>query len=281
MPLVMIKGDKKAREKPCLRCGYSLRRIDSTHCPECGLSTWRSLNSNDALEWSNPPWLARLSMACAMLAAVQLVGLVAYLLVNLLSFKVALHFREWLPLWVAGLRWYRLIAAAYELGLAVGLWMLAGEEGRHPDKWKPYRMACRIVAGLLAVVAAWAFISGATRWGSSDGTAWMVGKVMLNLSIIAGTLAAFAYLRKLAQRIPSSRVVWWCGCLLLAPVLSLFKTAPIFPIFLAFEFFGTFLAYLPLTFLPITVVLLVWFAGALRQASIAAAKGWEAETAPR
>jgi hypothetical protein len=198
---------------------------------------------------------------------------------NFLSFNLGRHIGGLVSLWFAGQRWYRLIAAGYEMGLAVCLWMLGGEEGRHPDKWKPYRVACRIVSGLLAVVAVWMFISGATRWGSSDVTAWKVGKVMLNLSIIAGTLAAFAYLRKLAQRIPSSRVVWWCGCLLLAPVLSLFKTAPIFPIFLAFEFFGTFLAYVPLIFLPITVVLLVWFARALRQASIAAAKGWEAETA--
>ena len=44
MPLVIIKSDRRAREKPCLRCGYSLRRIDSTHCPECGLSVWLSLN---------------------------------------------------------------------------------------------------------------------------------------------------------------------------------------------------------------------------------------------
>ena len=27
MPLVLIKSDPKAREKPCIRCGYSLRKI--------------------------------------------------------------------------------------------------------------------------------------------------------------------------------------------------------------------------------------------------------------
>jgi hypothetical protein len=279
MPLVMIKGDKKAREKPCLRCGYSLRRIESLHCPECGLSTWRSLNSNDALEWSNPPWLARVSMACAMLAGMQLVGLAAYVLMNLLSFRPALHFEGLMLLWFRGERWYRLVAGGYEMGLAVCLWMLAGAEGRHPDKWKPYRLACRIVSGLLAVVAVWMFISGATRWGMPAWSGWIVARMMLTLSIIAGTLTSFAYLRKLAQRIPNSRVVWWSGCLLLAPAVSLLKAVPIFSIFLAFEFSGLLFTYLPLIYLPVTVVLLVWFAVALRKASVAAAAGWEAETA--
>ena len=61
MPLVIIKSDRRAREKPCLRCGYSLRRIDSTHCPECGLSVWLSLNQNDALDFSRPEWLRRMA----------------------------------------------------------------------------------------------------------------------------------------------------------------------------------------------------------------------------
>src|ERR1700709_2056152 len=83
MPLVLIKSDKKAREKPCLRCGYSLRHIDSLHCPECGLSVWRSLNSHDSLDWSHPLWLAPLSKAAAVLAVVQVIGLIAYLAANI------------------------------------------------------------------------------------------------------------------------------------------------------------------------------------------------------
>ena len=64
MPLVMIKSDPRAREKPCIRCGYSLRKVtDSIHCPECGLAVWLSLNNNDTLENSNPDWLRRSALA--------------------------------------------------------------------------------------------------------------------------------------------------------------------------------------------------------------------------
>src|SRR6185503_17302901 len=78
MPLVMIKSDKRAREKPCLRCGYSLRRIESTHCPECGLSVWLSLNQNDNLDMSNPPWLRRMAVGLWLMAVGSLLGLAGY-----------------------------------------------------------------------------------------------------------------------------------------------------------------------------------------------------------
>src|SRR3954447_26236447 len=59
----MIKSDPRAREKPCIRCGYSLRKVtDSNHCPECGLSVWLSLNQNDTLEMCNPAWIRRMAL---------------------------------------------------------------------------------------------------------------------------------------------------------------------------------------------------------------------------
>jgi hypothetical protein len=279
MPLVIVKSDKKAREKPCLRCGYSLRRIDSQHCPECGLSTWRSLNSNDALEWSHPAWLKALCVSCAFLAIAQAVGIAAYLLVNFFYFTPLARFEWLLDFWVRTYRWYAVIAAAYEAGLGIGLWMLSRQEGRYPDKWKGYRLACRIVAGIVIAVAAWTLISGATRWGSPMRHGIMAREFLLNISIIAGTLASFAYLRVLAKRIPSSRIVWWTGILLLAPLVSLLKATPIISMWLAFEFSGMLFAYLPLIYLPITTGFLLWFAIAFRKASVTAAKGWEAETA--
>src|SRR5258706_15986243 len=76
MPLVLVKSDPKAREKPCLRCGYSLRKImDARNCPECGLSVWVSLNQNDSLDWSRPEWLRGISLAALVMAAAQGLGL--------------------------------------------------------------------------------------------------------------------------------------------------------------------------------------------------------------
>src|SRR5262245_44297110 len=83
MPPTMIKSDPRAREKPCLRCGYSLRKLlDAKHCPECGLSVWLSLNGNDALDWSNPAWLRKLAVAAGILALAQLLGLIAWILLS-------------------------------------------------------------------------------------------------------------------------------------------------------------------------------------------------------
>jgi len=79
MLVTLVYSDKKAREKPCLRCGRSLRGVvDARHCPECGLAVWLSLGGNDALEWSNPPWLGRLSMVCGMLVLIQMAGMAAF-----------------------------------------------------------------------------------------------------------------------------------------------------------------------------------------------------------
>src|SRR5687767_12458971 len=84
MPLILIQTDAKSREKPCLRCGYSLRKIgDARNCPECGLSVWVSLNQNDSLDWSRPEWLRVISLGALIMAGAQglAMGMMASLLV--------------------------------------------------------------------------------------------------------------------------------------------------------------------------------------------------------
>ena len=277
MPLVLIKSDKKARDKPCLRCGYSLRRIDSLHCPECGLSVWRSLNQNDSLDWSNPEWLKSLNRACLVFAPAQVLGFVAYLATSLLMFVSLLRTPWVIGVWRHSLHFLPFLATAYEVVVALGLILLSAEEGRHPDKWKSYRIACRVVAVIVLLIGGCTLLAGfaglATRWASLTLT-----RFGLSVSVIAATLSAFAYLRKLAQRVPSSRVAWMCGWLLLGPAISLLKTVPFFSVWLAFEFAGL-LAYLPLLYLPLTAALLIWFARAFRNAADLADKGWQSETA--
>ena len=84
MYVKQFTSDARAREKPCLRCGTSLRKnLDDKYCPECGLSVWLSLNPNDTLEWSNPPWLRRSAKGAALLALAQPLAFIAYLLAAL------------------------------------------------------------------------------------------------------------------------------------------------------------------------------------------------------
>src|SRR3954466_10596677 len=100
MPLVLVKSDPKAREKPCLRCGYSLRKLlDARNCPECGLSVWVSLNSNDSLDWSRPDWLRAIALGALIMAGSQVLGMVMAVLM-LVPDSMWLHFRV-LP-WVVG-----------------------------------------------------------------------------------------------------------------------------------------------------------------------------------
>jgi hypothetical protein len=52
--------------------------LDARWCPDCGLSVWMSLNSNDGFENSRPAWLRRTAVSLWLLAAMQLVALGAY-----------------------------------------------------------------------------------------------------------------------------------------------------------------------------------------------------------
>src|SRR2546421_680903 len=86
MPVVIIRADRRARGEPCLRYGYSLRKLmDAKRCPECGLPIFISLGNNQTLEWSNPAWVGKLSLACWMLVGSQ--GLLLALVIVLLAWS--------------------------------------------------------------------------------------------------------------------------------------------------------------------------------------------------
>ena len=272
MHVTLVKSDPRAREKPCLRCGYSLRKLlDSKHCPECGLSIWLSLNSNDSLDWSRPSWLRRLSIAVWIMAFSQILGLAGYIMLwrehppaPIVSEDGSGQRVVTPPSPVRHSPLTRVYAGSYLLIYNAALLLMAGYEGRHPDKWHSYRLGCRIAAGVGMVVGVFLLTSP--------------NELLFRLSLLGSAVATFAYLRKLAQRIPLGILVRICGFVLLAPALTFLKSLPIFYVyFAAFQLLGL-VEYLPWLYLPVTAVLLGWFAILFRKASISAEAGWAKES---
>jgi hypothetical protein len=292
MPLVMIKSDPRAREKPCIRCGYSLRKVtDSIHCPECGLSVWLSLNQNDTLENSNPEWLRRTAIACWVLAVACVVSMVASLPAVKFGFEEMQYRQERMRLLrqaedgvadpqVLG-RFIAfpptsnlpLLRAAKAVGLAAfvatfaGLFLLTTHEGRYPDKLSTYRVFARVLCAGAAL---------ATVLAMQDlmRERYFVIRESLTFAKVLGLLSltcAASYLRELARRAPSPRLARLAGWLAIVPLLSLLysfiRNADWLP-----DLF-------PLLLLPACAGLFVAFALLLRRDAAAADKNWSTETA--
>jgi hypothetical protein len=274
MNVILVKSDARAREKPCLQCGYSLRKLtDSTHCPECGLSIWMSLNGNDSLDWSKSTWLRRMALGALIMAMAQLIGISAYGLIWQERPPRPIYPQDENglvigPAMLPPAKPHRVAtdvaAAAYCFLYNVGLLLLAGDEGRYPDKWKNYRWAGRAAGGAGLLIGLYTLIA------RSPG--------LFTISMFASNIATFAYLRKMAQRIPHQLLTRICGIVLLAPLLSLMKALPIFWIFAAFQVFGV-LEYVPWVYLPVSIGLLGWFAVLFRSCSGHAEEAWRKEMA--
>ena len=271
MHILLVKSDRKAREKPCLRCGYSLRKnFDAKYCPECGLSVWLSLSNNDGLDWSNPPWLAKLSLACVAMAAAQLLGLIAY------TGLVVSEYAGWVPsLRISAGRVDILsgVGAAYAIVASVAMLLISSNENRHPDKWRIYKWALRVVAGL-GLLGALVII----LWLASVPFGLRVDYHQYGLEafIIASVLTTLGYLRTLAQRGHHSTLARWSGLLLLGSAASLLKAVPILWIMFSGNLI---LALVALLYLPATCALMIGYAVLFHRSSKSAAKGWESETA--
>lgn len=308
MPTI-IRSDPKAREKPCLRCGFSLRKVlDAKHCPQCGMSVWLSLNQNDSLDWSKPSWLRRMSIGAGVMALSQVLAYAAYALIMM---PVMAMERRYVYAAVVG--------GAYLILYHLGLLILAAYEGRHPDRLQGYRLAARIVSGILIVAGVIFIAIGVSRLGSgwpvfrydidamrgmpatSPATApggqinedqspiedmEMEGAIggggmtlLIEAMLIASGLATWALVRKLAQRIPNSTVARICGYLMLVPLLSLFKVLPFFAVFLGY-WLHWLMVYVPWIYIPFAAGLLGYMAIAFHKAAGSAEKSWAAETGP-
>lgn len=260
----IIRSDPKAREKPCLRCGSSLRQhLDARYCPGCGLSVWLSLNQNDALDWSKPDWLRMMSLASLVLAVAQAPAALAW---GLLRARGPVG-------WVA-----LLAAAVYFVLLAAGLALLSWPEHRHPDRFRGQRLALRIAAGaslLLGVLMLW---GAGRRDGGQEVAAGTI--TCVELAGLVCSIVAFAYLRPLARRIPNSAVARICGYLLFLPILGLLAVIPFVAGTFLFMFFHYIMLYLPWVYLPIAGVVLIGFSLTFLRASRSAAAHWAAESTP-
>ena len=105
--------------------------------------------------------------------------------------------------------------------------------------------------------------------------------ILVKAALIASGVTTWAYLRRLAQRIPQStlaRISWYLMFLPILPLLTLLKFLPFFAIFAMFEFF-TFLDYVPILYLPFSLVLFVWFARLFGRSVKSAVISWASETA--
>ena len=268
MPLVIIKSDRRAREKPCLRCGYSLRRIDSTHCPECGLSVWLSLNQNDALDWSRPEWLRRMARGLWIMSAAQGLGLVSFVLLAIVSIASTMGWR----LSLAWLVTAQVISLAYLIIYNAGLLLLTWSEERYPDRLQAWRIASWVVAGasalfgLLLIPLAFVPVLGG-----------MVPFAM-DFLILATGIVTLGYLRRLARRIPNSTLARICGWMMLLPVIPFLKIFPFFGVYLLFQMLWL-SEILPILYLPVSAVLFIWFATLFRRAAASAEGSWASETA--
>ena len=258
MLITLVKSDAKAREKPCLRCGYSLRKIvDVRHCPECGLAVWVSLSGNSALEWSNPRWLGPLGPICAGIALLTLAAMGAYAAARFSPKSQTL---------------IQQMITGFFLMIDAGLtWILTANEKRYPDRLKTYRIVTRILAVAAVTLGAWIVFAGLTEH-NDDPLRFPPRLLALALSI-----ATFAYLRQLARRMNSLLLSRLTGYLLLFPAGLTLVTWVILIYFLG-RFIPVLVGFLPVIYLPATAILLSWYAVEFWRSAAAAQANWAKET---
>jgi hypothetical protein len=268
LPLVMIKSDPRARLKPCLRCGYSLRNVpDARLCPECGLPIWLTLGGNDDLEMSNPAWLRRLSFAALVMALGHVILFLGVL---------ALH------AWVLATDEYRyldfdpgsvapFVGGAYLALCGLGLNLLGSDEGRIPERVRGLRRAT-VIAGSVA------FAAGV--WLVTPYYGWHMPMVLV-LLIAAGQAAfGWAYIQRLARRVPSNRIAFFAQYLWIGVVIvfaSLVLRGTVWAMWILYEPWSKhvlawtlFLLVYPI----VAIALLVRIALTLRRAAIGADRNW-------
>ena len=266
-----------AREKPCLRCGYSLRQIiDARHCPECGLSVWLSLNQDDVLNRCNPAWVVRQSVAAATLAAIQAIAVAVILGAWLFGIEQALAERMVTSPVIAEI----FLSGMYLILTAAGMLLLAVPEHRHPDHLKPWR---RLLAtgSVFTGIAGLVFAGyGLPRFLTSFRPLlrYVIWQQWLGVALIVSSATTLAYLRQLARRVPSATISHFCEWLMLMPALMLVFVVPWVGDLFRFHL-GEIVPYVLLSYLLASCGLFSWLASTLRSAATEATRLWASESA--
>src|SRR5947207_7190453 len=156
MTATILQGDERARQRPCLRCGYSLRMLgDARHCPECGLAVWLSLSRNESLDCSNPAWLSRIARGMILMSAIEAAGFIAA--------GTTFCFPRYGFGYLRG--WVLLPSVVFLAFQTIALIMLTTREGRYPDRHVSARMGLWL--GAIISLIACALIAPAAirlRW---------------------------------------------------------------------------------------------------------------------
>lgn len=308
-----ILSDPRAREKPCLRCGRSLKKnLDDRHCPDCGLSLWISLNPNDSLEWSNANWLRATAQGAWTLASSQLIALAAYGIAlagyaaaefQALATSTDDDYEDWaaktpaatqpathaaldhsvdayyaatsVPIAIAAA-----LLAVYFLISAVGLLRISTHEQRFPDRSKAARLWARIAAGVSCVVAIGLLAMAIPRlysgWPVHAFSSWIV-LVVCELTFAGSGCCAWLLLRRVARRAGKGSLAKLCGWLLFLPALAFVKAAP-FIGFWVLMLARPLIDLLPLAYLPLAIYLFIRFALLTQRAIPDAERAWASET---
>jgi hypothetical protein len=268
MGMVLLKGDKAAREKPCLCCGYSLRKLgDAKYCPECGLGVWISLNGNDALDWSHPLWIGRIAWACSSLAAAHLLGLAAYILVQ--THLADPDRRE---------AWLAILMGGFLIANSIGLVLLGSKEGRFPDQWKSYRIAAYILGVIGIILSIILVVCNLGGWAGrpvGSNSFWDILTVFI--AIIVG-LITWSHLGKISARIPSTFSARACKLFIFAQLVWVLGTLQWIGCISETEVTWI-ITKLPWIYFPIASAFLGWFSYLLFCTAVKARMQWQSETA--
>ncbi|MBN8598728.1 MAG: hypothetical protein J0L78_13740 [Planctomycetes bacterium] len=221
----------------CITCGYDLVGLTpEMACPECGISVERSIRG-DLLRWRDPKYLKRLHTGAVLIQTALSLIVVAFLL-QLFAAPLASTNMRGVPIIVP------LLAILASIGFTVGVilypvgwfFLTARDPGRTDDeKGQRSRRLVRLSIVFMLVSTVLAFgigftlplfaMSGAMNEQLASLLLFIAGAAQIvNLLVwVLQYYASMAYLRWLAERIPSERVYKRAKLLLwLGPILLLF-----------------------------------------------------------